>query len=225
MERIERVNATALVVNSVKAAIQRGELKIGDKLPREYDMAQELGVGRSSLREGIKILNAYGVVESRQGEGTYIVDNRAKNFFEFMGFLPSGENMINFLELRRVIEVGNIVAIYDKLTEKDFETLERMVQKLCDDQFLEDYVEADKEFHNYLLSVSENPMVIQVNNMITAMRSELLNRLFQSEQVLHDARTAHRQILEALKRRDREACVSTVLNHIDTTIAHVENMY
>lgn len=225
MERIERVNATALVVNSVKAAIQRGELKIGDKLPREYDMAQELGVGRSSLREGIKILNAYGIVESRQGEGTYIVDNRAKNFFEFMGFLPSGENMINFLELRRVIEVGNIVAIYNKLTEKDFDALERLVQKLCDSKFLEDYVEADKEFHNYLLSFSENPMLIQVNNMITAMRGELLNRLFQREDILRDARIAHREILEALKKRDRTACVSAVLNHIDTTVVHAKNMY
>lgn len=225
MERIERINATALVVNSVKAAIQRGELKIGDKLPREYDMAQELGVGRSSLREGIKILNAYGVVESRQGEGTFIVDNTADKFFEFMGFLPSKENVANFLELRRVIEVGNIVAIYDKLTDKDFENIEKLVNDLDGKRFLEDYVKADKDFHNYLLSFSNNPMIMQVNNMITAMRGDLLNRLFQHEEILEDARIAHRQILEALRKRDLEACVAAVSSHIDITVVHAGNVY
>ena len=82
MKKPERISATTQVVDAVRLAIQKGELKVGDKLPRESDMAEELGVGRSSLREGIKILNAYGIVESRQGEGTYIVDNSARNFFQ-----------------------------------------------------------------------------------------------------------------------------------------------
>ena len=54
--------------------IRKGELKVGDKLPKEADLAREIGVGRSSLREGMKILAAYGVVEPRQqlnGEGKW----------------------------------------------------------------------------------------------------------------------------------------------------------
>ena len=75
MPSIERINATSQVVNSIRAMIRKGELKVGDKLPKEADLAREIGVGRSSLREGMKILAAYGVVEPRQGEGTFIVDN------------------------------------------------------------------------------------------------------------------------------------------------------
>ena len=87
MSSVERVNATAQVVNTIKRMLQRGELKVGDRLPKEADLAIEIGVGRSSLREGMKILAAYGVVESRQGDGTFIVDNTAKNFFDFFSLL------------------------------------------------------------------------------------------------------------------------------------------
>ena len=225
MERTERINATAQVVNSVKSAIQSGQLKVGDRLPRDSVMAQELGVGRSSLREGIKILNAYGVVESRQGEGTFIVDNRAQNFFEFMGFLPSKENTEYFLELRRVIEIGNIAAIYDKLTDEDLEELRKLVQVLGQKRPADEYVTADKEFHSKMIAFTKNPMLIQINNMITSMRIELLYKLFCHQEIVEDAYKAHSRILTALEARDLNACVREVADHIDTTVRHVENIY
>lgn len=96
MNETGRVSASDLVVNNIRSKIQRGELKVGDRLPVEADLARELNVGRSSLREGIKILTAYGVVESRQGEGTFITDNVASNFFEFIGLFPQqGEYRIS----------------------------------------------------------------------------------------------------------------------------------
>lgn len=124
MNETGRVSASDLVVNNIRSKIQRGELKVGDRLPVEADLARELNVGRSSLREGIKILTTYGVVESRQGEGTFITDNVARNFFEYMGFFPSKENSEYLVELRRVIEVGNIAAIYDRVTPQQYDQLE-----------------------------------------------------------------------------------------------------
>ena len=61
MMRSERVSATDQVVNWVKSEIQSGRLRVGDKLPKEADMAEMLGVGRSSLREGMKVQTQYGV--------------------------------------------------------------------------------------------------------------------------------------------------------------------
>ena len=129
MNETGRVSASDLVVNNIRSKIQRGELKVGDRLPVEADLARELNVGRSSLREGIKILTAYGVVESRQGEGTFITDNVARNFFEYMGFFPSKENSEYLVELRRVIEVGNIAAIYDRVTPQQYDQLEKLLEE------------------------------------------------------------------------------------------------
>jgi len=225
MERMERVNATDLVVNYIKNAIQNGQFKVGDKLPRETDIAQELGVGRSSLREGMKILNTYGVVESRQGEGTFVVDNRARNFFEFLGFFPSKENMQYFLELRRVIEVGNIVTIYDKLQPANIRDLETLVSVLDGDNSIDKYVAADLEFHNYMITFGKNPMMEQINNMLMAMRRDLLYQLFAHKEIVEDARSAHQQILDALKNRDLDACIRSVKDHLDATVRRLSDVY
>lgn len=224
MKKPERVSATTQVVDAVRLAIQKGELKVGDKLPRESDMAEELGVGRSSLREGIKILNAYGIVESRQGEGTYIVNNSAKHFFEFMGFFPSAENTMNYLELRRTIEVGNIVSIYDKITDPELDALEKLVEILGRRCPIDDYVKADQDFHQALISYTQNPMLIQINNMIADMRSNLLYRMFCHHEIVEDAYAAHREILRSIRKRDLMACIQAVNDHLDTTERHSQNV-
>ena len=225
MPKVERVNATMQVVNSIKYKIQSGELKTGDKLPKEADMAREIGVGRSSLREGIKILTAYGVVESRQGEGTFIVDSTAKNFFEFMGFFSSRENMVYFLELRRVIEIGNIVTVYDKIPEELIAVLQKKVDILVENRHVEDYVEADRDFHNLLISYNKNPMIIQINNMIASLREDLLFKLFCNHEIVYDAHKAHTKILEGIKKRDLSLCLAAVAAHIDTTVDHTNMIY
>ena len=224
MRKPERISATTQVVDAVRLAIQRGELKVGDKLPKESDMAEELGVGRSSLREGIKILNAYGIVESRQGEGTYIVNNSARNFFQFMGFFPSAENTINYLELRRTIEVGNIVSVYDKLTNEDLEELEKLAEILHKKCPIDEYVEADKNFHQALISYTQNPMLIQINNMIAELRSNLLYQIFCYPKIVEDAYNAHRKIVQAIRSRDLLACIRAVNDHLDTTEAHAKSI-
>lgn len=216
-----RVNATDIVVNSVKEALQTGKLHVGDRLPKEADMAKELGVGRSSLREGMKILAAYGVIESRQGEGTFVVDHCAQNFSEFLGFFPSQENRMPFLELRRVIEVGNILTIYDKVTEEDFIVLDKLVTVFDEKHPERDYVEADKQFHAYLLELTKNPMLTQISKLLENMRTELLWKLFEYKEIIEDARIAHHRILDALKSRDRVACAEAVLQHLDTTAKRV----
>ena len=83
---VERVSAPMQVMRAIRDAIRRGELKEGDKLPPENELAKQLKVGRSSFREGMRLLSAYGVVEIRQGEGTFIINKTAEQGFD--GFLP-----------------------------------------------------------------------------------------------------------------------------------------
>lgn len=202
-------------MNYVKTAIQKGELKVGDKLPREADIAQELNVGRSSLREGLKILHAYGVIEARQGEGTFVVDNRARTLVEFMSFVSSEENMHHFLGLRRILEVGNIVDLQGKMRLKDIEELERLNSVFFERGLpVQDYIDADKAFHNFMISFSRNPMLIQINNMIANLSEALLVRLFAEEKNICDVAEGHRKILEALKANDMEKSIEAIGSHL-----------
>ena len=220
MSSVARINATAQVVGTIKNKIRRGELREGDRLPKEAELAEQIGVGRSSLREGLKILAAYGVIEARQGDGTYVVDNTAQNFFEFMGFFPDKENLSYFIELRRVVEVGNIISIYDKLDDTVLSLLEKTVVTLGEDRPIDDYVEADMLFHSSLISYTQNPMLKQINNMIETMRKDLLYRLFCHQEILKDAYIAHTRIIKALKSKKLDDCINAVVEHIDVTQYH-----
>lgn len=215
--RTERVSATDQVVERIKLAVRHGELSLGDRLPNESIMAEQLGVGRSTLREAIKILTAFGVVESRQGAGTYIVDKSAQNFFEFMGFFPSEENDVNYLELRRVLEVGNITTIYSKIDEDELQKLDKLVAIMNQPHRIDEYVDADLSFHRTLIAHMNNPMLIQLNDMLAYLRNELLNRIFYYPEIVEDAYIEHGRIVAALRSRNLEECVAAVNYHLDKT--------
>lgn len=226
MVRFERVNATDLVVKTIRSRIRSGDLKVGDRLPKEIDMAEQLGVGRSSLREGMKILDAFGVIESRQGEGTFVVDKQAERFFDMFGFQPGKETMEWFLELRKILEIGNILTIYQKVDDGFLDRLEKLLDIFEEKgHTIEEYCEMDKEFHNALMSYTENPMISQLDLMIAKMRNDLLVNLFAHEEIIEDARKAHREILNALRAHDGIRCYKAVSEHLETTVEHVENLY
>lgn len=71
LKTVKKVTATEQVITSIREALAHKQLKYGDKLPNETELAAKLGVGRSSLREGIKALTAFGILEVRQGDGTF----------------------------------------------------------------------------------------------------------------------------------------------------------
>ena len=141
-----------------------------------------------------------------------------------MGFLPSAENTMYYLELRRTIEVGNIVEVYDKISENELSALENQTEILKKKCPIEDYVEADKYVHQILISYTQNPMLIQINDMIADLRTSLLFQLFCQPQIVKDAYIAHRRIVQALRDQDLFACIKAVNDHLDTTEAHARNL-
>lgn len=227
LKRISRDSTTKQIVDVFQSDLKAGRLKIGDKLPSEVELAKMLGIGRSSLREALRVLSVYGIVEARHGEGTFIVDNRAKNFFEMIGFEYNPETMAEFIKFREIIEVGNIVSICGKLKKEQFDELEEYLKVFEDKKphRVDEYILADIQFHSKLISYSKNKMLIYVNDMISGFRSELLSKIFEYSDVVEDARRAHRHIFEALRKNDLKECISAVINHIDTTLHHVDEEY
>jgi len=219
-----RQGASSTVVNSIQRAIQTGVIKVGDKLPNEAELAKELNVGRSSLREGMRILSAYGVVEIRQGEGTFVVNRTAEQFFDFLGFMPDGSTLLDFVEMRRVIETGNIITIYNKLTPADFKRLQELIDGLQYSNGVNACIEADRGFHQYLLTYTGNSLMTQIDKLIYKMRSELLLMIMSHEEAVVDARAAHQKILEALIAQNEARCIECVGEHLDTTANHIHNI-
>ena len=100
--------AAELVVDFVRGHIERGELRPGDRLPPERELAQQIGVSRPSVRAGLRSLSAMGVVQTRHGSGTYIADGPPQLDSQPLSMLASlhGFTPDQMFEARRVLEVG-----------------------------------------------------------------------------------------------------------------------
>src|SRR6516225_4008357 len=85
LTRIERSSIKELALDQLKRYIGSGRLKPGERLPSERDLAETLGVGRSSIREALKIFEAVGLVESRIGEGTFVTAQAGVSFGRTIG--------------------------------------------------------------------------------------------------------------------------------------------
>lgn len=213
-EKVERIPASIQVVNIIKAAMQSGKLKVGDRLPNETELSKEFGVGRSSLREGMRILAAYGVVEIRQGDGTYVVNRFAEHVFEFMGFLPNRENLIYMADMRRVMETGCARLIYDKLSDAQCDELERLSLDICPGGNTENNIEVDTKFHHKLIAYTKNPLLIETYHMMSAMTDAMMKTLMGCEDIASDARKAHLAICQALRHKDPDQLYAAIDWHL-----------
>ncbi|MEM7798299.1 MAG: GntR family transcriptional regulator, partial [Chloroflexota bacterium] len=103
-----RPNAVNDVIEAIQQALQSGQLQPNERLPSETRLGEQLGVGRGTIREAMKMLKAMGVVEVRQGDGTYISNRISPNVINPMLFaiLLEAENIEILYEFRRMIDIG-----------------------------------------------------------------------------------------------------------------------
>ena len=220
---IGRMSAVDQVIAYVRHAVATGVYRVGDRLPNEAELAKVIGGGRSSLREGMRILAAYGMVEIRQGEGSFIIDKTAERFFDIMGYMQNSDFQ-NFLELRRVIEVGAVANVYDKITAEDLDELQKLTDMLEYENGLEACVRADRDFHRKLVSYTGNPLLLQIEKMIYQTRSELLYKIMCYRDIVDGARIDHQKIVNALRARDMDQCLSMVMRHMDDVTENVARL-
>ena len=220
----KRVSAALQVVESVNGAIKEGKLKVGDRLPNEQELSALLGVGRSSLREGVRLLVANGVLEVRQGDGTYVTNKFAEKVFEYLGFSATPKDFLLLLELRRVLECGCIYSICGKLTEEDCKELERLASGIDTSRSTEANIDQDITFHEKLFLLTENYLTYQMYRMMWHALSSLMHDMMQHPDVVADAHDSHMKIVNGLKANNPLAAVSAMGEHLDR-IHHYLSVY
>ena len=212
-KKIKNKSVVQTVVDSITKVIISGELKPGDKIPTEMELAESFGVGRNSIREAIKILVYYGILEIRRAEGTFVCNGFNKIMIDPMVYgviLHQSEDYVNLMELREMMEVGVMrlaIAKYDeaeleKLHEK-LEILKKEIEKGPNN--IENVFIADNVFHDTVSEMGHNPIVDRINNVVREMThkmrySSVKNMLVSGRgQELYEA---HEKIYEKIRDRD-----------------------
>jgi GntR family transcriptional regulator, transcriptional repressor for pyruvate dehydrogenase complex len=196
---------TMQVVDHVRALISSGEVKPGDRLPPERELARKLKISRSSLRAGIGFLSAMGVLKSRHGAGTFVssgppaLDSSSLTVLGALhGFLPW-----QMFEARLVLESNVAALAAERATDEHIAELAEEVAEMyaaLDDP--QEYLIHDVRFHRTIARASGNPILGALMETITANLYDNRRQTADYSQNLKESAETHREIFRAIRSRN-----------------------
>ncbi len=166
------------VINCLTDGMVSGQLKPGDKLPSEPELASQLGVARTSVREATKILTYLGVLVSRRSEGTFVAGGFQESMIDPMvyGIILQGHDFDSLMELRELIEVGIIRLAVKKKTPEGMDEVRRALEKFeaaaqsaKDDAAIDEAFEADDAFHDTVSALCKNELADKINRVVRTL--------------------------------------------------------
>ncbi|MEM8862331.1 MAG: FadR/GntR family transcriptional regulator [Chloroflexota bacterium] len=217
-----RPNAVNDVIKAIQDALKSGDLQPSQRLPSEANLGEQLGVGRGTIREAMKMLKAMGVVEVRQGDGTYISDRISPSVINPMLFaiLLEAKNVGMLYEFRRMIDTGYCELAAEKATDEDFDTIEKVIDEMenywnAGGRDNDELVQLDLKFHQSIMEATGNRLVVTIGEMLKTMFQETLSSSVSAADGVVWTIAQHRRMLAALRSRDLHAIRDAVAYGLD----------
>jgi GntR family transcriptional repressor for pyruvate dehydrogenase complex len=217
-QKLARDGPTAeQVVDQIRDLIERGELHPGDRLPAERELAKQLGISRPSLRAGLRMLVAMGLLRARHGSGTYIADGPPALGSEQLSLLAElhGFTFDQMFEARRVLEVQIAGLAAERATAEHLATIAEEVANMyaaLDDP--QQYLIHDIRFHRAIAAASNNPILATIVEMVSAVmydrRRETIGRAHDFKESIE----MHQRIYRAIRTHKPEEARAAMHEHL-----------
>ncbi|OPG03491.1 FadR/GntR family transcriptional regulator [Microbispora sp. GKU 823] len=209
---------TDAAIDKIKQMITSGELAPGDRLPKEADLAERLGLSRNSLREAVRALALINVLDVRQGDGTYVTSLQPHLLLEAMSFVVDfhrDDTVLQFLEVRRVLEPAATAMAAMNMPDEDVKELRAILGALPADPSVEELVANDLRFHQHIAAGSGNPVLCSLIDSLSGptTRARVWRGLTQ-EGALDDTREQHVMICDAIAARRPEVARAWATVHV-----------
>jgi GntR family transcriptional repressor for pyruvate dehydrogenase complex len=206
------------IVLQIRNLIKEGKLKPNDRLPAERELAKTLGCSRTSLREACRVLESEGLIVSKPGGGRFIqqLDQRLKLNYQFNPVdMLEKTAVIHFIEARAAMEPKIVELASERATDKDIAKMESAI-KLMEEKLKHprEKVDADSNFHLALAEATQNFVFVSLMETNLNMYRQVRMQTLQSNDRYTESLQEHRDILEAVKRKDSEAAVNAMNIHL-----------
>lgn len=217
IEPIRRETVMDTVAMRIKSLLQSGELKSGDRLPPEPELARMLRVSRSSLREALKGLMFLGLLRARPGDGTYIQSSLSRvlnQHFQWMILLREVEHL-EVYELRKIIEPEAAALAAKRATHTDLDRIASAVEAMrrdLDDPNL--FHVHDIEFHEAFMSASGNVALQTTMRMLYHATTGARRRVLPLIQNMDTHWKRHERVYRAIRDRSPELARKAVLDDL-----------
>ena len=211
---IDNTSVVQQVIDRLTYAMIYKELRPGDKLPTEMELAASFGVGRNSIREAIKILVSFGVLEIRRPEGTFVssgFSDKMINPLLYGIILNQSDSLDNLKELREWIDYGILELAMEKAEPEDLFQLEEQLDKLLaeiDGGDVHKVFIADDEFHEAISTAAHNSLLGQIAKLVRTLTSELRMNTIRNmleKNKGHELKKAHEDLFNIVRHKNDTA--------------------
>ncbi|HLI15592.1 MAG TPA: FadR/GntR family transcriptional regulator [Acidimicrobiales bacterium] len=205
-------------IEKIKEMIVAGRLRPGDRLPKEDELAARLGLSRSSLREAVRALSLVRILDVRQGDGTYVTSLSPAVLLDAVSFVVDfhrDDSVLNFLEVRRVLEPYAVSLVARSATPEQVAELRRLLDEVTPSSPPERFVENDREFHRRVNSFCGNAVLISLLDSLSGpMHRARVWRGVTDPNALERTRAEHLAIVDALEAHQPDIAAARAVVHI-----------
>ncbi|WOP19713.1 FadR/GntR family transcriptional regulator [Raineyella sp. LH-20] len=221
--------ASQIIVDQIKLLAREGKLQVGDRLPSERDLCERFGVSRVTVREAFRVLESNGMLTIRVGShgGAFLTAPTAERLGEGLAELISLAPLTaaDITEARFIVELGTLPLAVERATEEDIEALFAMVEEGEAAVAAGDYrVQLSADFHVRIAHCAHNPAVeMLMQSFHGPMRMSIETSHAAAPMTMRGV-AEHREIAEAIKRRDLEAARTVMTRHLGRTADRVRTL-
>jgi GntR family transcriptional repressor for pyruvate dehydrogenase complex len=212
------VAVTDTAIDKIKQMILSGELAPGDRLPKEADLAERLGLSRSSLREAVRALSLINVLDVRQGDGTYVTSLQPHLLLDAMSFVVDfhlDDTVLQFFQVRRILEPAATAMAAVHMSDEAVDELRQILESLPERPSVEELVANDLRFHQSIAAGSGNAVLASLIESLSGptTRARVWRGLTQ-EGAITKTQEQHAAICEAIAARQPEVAKAWATVHV-----------
>lgn len=215
---VRRAKVYEEIVAELQRLISKGQLKPGDRLPPERELAALFGVSRGSVRDAIRALEVMGAVEVRQGDGTIIRDTTPEVLVRPLATLLMHKRQMlrELMDMRKILEPPLAARAAERATEEQIARLEailvRQAEKIARGELA---IEEDTEFHYTIGTAAHNSVALKVIDVLMDLLKDSREQSLQLPERRQSSLVAHREILHAIRQRDASSAEDAMRRHIE----------
>jgi GntR family transcriptional regulator, transcriptional repressor for pyruvate dehydrogenase complex len=220
----ERVRQYEYVLETIREMIAIKQLKPGDKLPSERELASKLEVGRASIKEAFRILEILGLIDVKHGDGSYLRRNNFQFFESFASNVElfgelTAETMVSFLDFRSVWEIKCVKLAAKNATKEDIRMMDIEIERMKNAQHDETlFKSADINFHNLMCLASKDKAIMLVvqglRNILISFFDGVYPHICSDPKRSQRSLDTHYNIICAINEHDELKAVSAMEEHL-----------
>lgn len=220
---LRRMALVEQAIAALQGRIEGGEWAIGERLPPEQQLAAQLGVGRSTVREAVRALTSMGLVQSRQGAGTYVqaYEEPETNLTRRLARAA----MLDVYEVRQGLEIQAAPLAARRRTEADLGRITEALRRRLRARRLgrmRAWVDADVDFHQAVIDAAHNPVLSDVFRTFTGALRASLDTISIDADEARDGHEDHVALATAIANHDAEAAITATLRILATTLEQTD---